>query len=606
MGSLDGKLYAVRPGGTNFWSFTTGGGVVSSPAVGVDGTIYVGSVDAKLYSINRDGTKKWDFLTGGQVHASPAIGTDGTIYVGSLDAKVYAINPDGSKKWDYAANAGFYSSPAVGPDGTIYVAAYEGRVYALRPDGTKLWDVQAITNHIEYSSIALTADGTLYVGANKGLLHRRTSDGGLSPTPPAIGPVSRSSPVIGPDGRIYVGSDDHRFYAIVGGKAPAAGPWPMFRRDARHTASGFVARSFSLPSYAPTLGLVVTLTATPPPGVTFYKIEDTPPSGWTVGHVSDQGVIAGGTVRFGPFFDDTNTTRRLSYQVIPGPEVSGSKTFAGISFADGSARLLGGEQVLNPVPLHPADIEPVDGWMTIGEATSYLAAWKNGAAIPDDYLQRAIELWQSGEGYWYDPRYTTAPLWWTSFANSPSGVPAPGPLPAGTVAPNGTVIASMPLGYRPGTKMTVTIAVTPDNGVVAQAVGDQPPAGWSVGAISDGGFLDVARGKVKWGPFADAQPRTVWYEVTPPTGAMNLVRFNGAAAFDDQQGHLPPDYSPGATINVSIETTPLPSVGFWAVDETPPAGWTVGQISDSGFFDTASGTIRFGPFFDGQPHTLTY
>src|SRR5258706_4078531 len=28
--------------------------------------------------------------------------------------------------------------------------------------------------------------------------------------------------------------------------------------------------------------------------------------------------------------------------------------------------------------------------------------------------------------------------------------------------------------------------------------------------------------------------------------------------------------------------------------------------SASGFFDAASGTIRFGPFFDGEPRTLTY
>src|SRR5205823_5186905 len=105
------------------------------------------------------------------------------------------------------------------------------------------------------------------------------------------------------------------------------------------------------------------------------------------------------------------------------------------------------------------------------------------------------------------------------------------PLPAGTVALNGAAIASMPLVYRPGTRLTVTIAVTPDSNVVAHAVEDQPPAGLSVGVISDGGFLDVARGKVKWGPFADGQSRALSYEVTPPAGATNLVGFNGTAAF---------------------------------------------------------------------------
>ena len=45
--------------GTQKWSFTTGGGVISSPAIGADGTIYVGSVDGQLYVLNPDGTQKW-------------------------------------------------------------------------------------------------------------------------------------------------------------------------------------------------------------------------------------------------------------------------------------------------------------------------------------------------------------------------------------------------------------------------------------------------------------------------------------------------------------------------------------------------------------------
>jgi len=42
--------------GTLKWSFTTGSAVVSSPAVGSDGTIYVGSFDKKLYAIYGSGS----------------------------------------------------------------------------------------------------------------------------------------------------------------------------------------------------------------------------------------------------------------------------------------------------------------------------------------------------------------------------------------------------------------------------------------------------------------------------------------------------------------------------------------------------------------------
>lgn len=40
---------------------------------------------------------KWTFQTGNNVNSSPAIGVDGIIYVGSDDAKLYAVNPDGTE-----------------------------------------------------------------------------------------------------------------------------------------------------------------------------------------------------------------------------------------------------------------------------------------------------------------------------------------------------------------------------------------------------------------------------------------------------------------------------------------------------------------------------
>jgi len=77
------------------WEFKTGGAVLSSPAIGSDGTVYVGSKDKKLYAINgKSGVKLWEFETEGWVWSSPTIGSDGTVYVGSVDKKLYAIKTD--------------------------------------------------------------------------------------------------------------------------------------------------------------------------------------------------------------------------------------------------------------------------------------------------------------------------------------------------------------------------------------------------------------------------------------------------------------------------------------------------------------------------------
>ena len=45
-----------------------------------------------------------------------------------------------------------------------------------------------------------------------------------------------SSPAIGPDGTVYVGSEDKKLYAIeTESKGPAKSPWPMFGQNAQRT-----------------------------------------------------------------------------------------------------------------------------------------------------------------------------------------------------------------------------------------------------------------------------------------------------------------------------------------------------------------------------------
>jgi hypothetical protein len=50
-----GKKESVQPSAElKLWEFETGGAVISSPAIGSDGTVYVGSNDKKLYAIKTD------------------------------------------------------------------------------------------------------------------------------------------------------------------------------------------------------------------------------------------------------------------------------------------------------------------------------------------------------------------------------------------------------------------------------------------------------------------------------------------------------------------------------------------------------------------------
>ena len=82
-------------------------------------------------------TLKWSYTTRGEIWSSPAIGIDGTVYVGSLDKRVYAISETGEFKWAYETFGPIWSSPALAGDGTLYVASIDRNLYALRKNELK-------------------------------------------------------------------------------------------------------------------------------------------------------------------------------------------------------------------------------------------------------------------------------------------------------------------------------------------------------------------------------------------------------------------------------------------------------------------------------------
>ncbi len=183
---VNGHFIAVNPDGSLKWSVNTKGYVNSSPAIALDGTIYVGShyatkaygVDAStlidvgslttgyLNAINPNGTVKWFKDLFGAVDSSPAVGLDGTIYVGSDDNHVWVLNPNGTVKWVSPTRDYVKSSPALAADGTIYIGSNDGSLYAFNSDGT-VKSRFAIGGTVN-SSPSIGPAGTLYFATGGG------------------------------------------------------------------------------------------------------------------------------------------------------------------------------------------------------------------------------------------------------------------------------------------------------------------------------------------------------------------------------------------------------------------------------------------------------
>ena len=77
------------------------------------------------------------------------------------------------------------------------------KLYALNPDGTQKWAFA--TGDWVDSSPAIGADGTIYVGSYDGKLYALNPDG-TQKWAFTTGDAVYSSPAIGADGTIYVGS----------------------------------------------------------------------------------------------------------------------------------------------------------------------------------------------------------------------------------------------------------------------------------------------------------------------------------------------------------------------------------------------------------------
>ena len=91
-----------------------------------------------------------------------------------------------------------------------------------------------------------------------------------------------------------------------------------------------------------------------------------------------------------------------------------------------------------------------------------------------------------------------------------------------------------------------------------------------------------------------AQSRWATAEVTTTPTGKGSWRF------------LPPKLAVGTPATVTIILNPGATDACHAVEEIPPAGWAVANVSHAGVYDAATGRVRWGLFTDQTSRTLTY
>jgi outer membrane protein assembly factor BamB len=177
-GQSQAAIYALDTSGTLRWRYVAQGSgthvEISSPCVDNDGNIYFATGEY-LYSLTPSGILRWQAYAVSQL-GSPAIGREGSIYLAGQHS-IMAFDNSGRLEWQYPIQMS-QSSPAIDIDGVIYVgtATYRGSAdttnfLAINPNGSlkfRLCLRAADSRAVDIdTSPAIGADGGIYIGSDR-------------------------------------------------------------------------------------------------------------------------------------------------------------------------------------------------------------------------------------------------------------------------------------------------------------------------------------------------------------------------------------------------------------------------------------------------------
>jgi outer membrane protein assembly factor BamB len=230
--TADGCLHCVNPSGKQEWPPVDVGEPLgwAAPVVDGRGNTYICAYHGGLLRVAANGKPdRRPFFRSRRKFDSSGVILGNALLVGSEDGYIFAIelgDDRGRNLWEHGQEDGYAggyvnSSPAVSEDGgVIVVAARDQHLYGFAPSGAKAWSTPVDGQML--ASPVIAPEGHIYVGVSRAPRGQRPSgrlvsiDGNSHKIRweyAAEGPVE-STPVIGDDGLVYFGDNGGAIHAL--------------------------------------------------------------------------------------------------------------------------------------------------------------------------------------------------------------------------------------------------------------------------------------------------------------------------------------------------------------------------------------------------------
>jgi hypothetical protein len=232
------------------------GYVDNGAVVGRDGTVYATGYDAFaecsfLEAVDSGGTVLWKDSARMHWGGTPVIDSRDRILVADLSGGLYCFNPDGSLAWNVSTNELDPGSIAVGQNDEVIVTDYSGWIRAFDSNGQARWTSNfriygGNTSCVAQDSTVIAFDpgGSVsaidHSGQTLWEFSIWDSLGIDKQIPRRLEGQQEPSPVIGPDGDLYLASDCGLVCIAHGGLKMASTAWPTYNHDNAH--SGWAGR----------------------------------------------------------------------------------------------------------------------------------------------------------------------------------------------------------------------------------------------------------------------------------------------------------------------------------------------------------------------------